>query len=241
MDVLAEADTGTTGHYLTLDLPCSNIQQDVHPLPIQMPNGEIIKSTHTALLYHPDLPLHALQAHLFPGITNSLMSIGTLYNHGCEAIFNDKYIHIKNNQIGKIIMRGTRDARTNLHMLNFTQQKKLMRKSTTPDEYFSGSACECKFKSTLVDYHHASCLIPTHSEGGKQSQKNSSLLGQTYNSTWCTNTSRKNNQPYLGTSSNRGRASDKHKKISCIQNQIQSKTSSHNPCSQKTPILSSSR
>ena len=34
MDVLAEADTGTTGHYLTLDSPCSNIQQDVHPLPI---------------------------------------------------------------------------------------------------------------------------------------------------------------------------------------------------------------
>ena len=59
MDELAVADTVTTRHYLTLDSPCSNKQQDIHPLPIQMPNGEIIKSTHTALLSRPDLPLQA--------------------------------------------------------------------------------------------------------------------------------------------------------------------------------------
>ena len=90
MDDLAVADTGTTGHYLTLDLPCSNKQKDVHLLPIQMPNGEVIKSTQTALLAHPDLPLQARQAHLFPGLTKALLSIGTLYEHGCESIFNDK-------------------------------------------------------------------------------------------------------------------------------------------------------
>ena len=39
MDDLAVADTGTTGHYLTLDSPCNNKKQDFHPLPIQMPNG----------------------------------------------------------------------------------------------------------------------------------------------------------------------------------------------------------
>ena len=51
----------------------------------------------------------------------------------------------------------------------------------------------------------------------------------------------KKNQPYLGTSSNRGRASDQHKRRSCIQNQIQRTTSSHKPRSQKKTILSSSR
>ena len=59
MDDLAVAYTGTTGHYLTLDLPCINKQKAVHPLPIQMPNGEVLKSMHTALLSHPDLSLQA--------------------------------------------------------------------------------------------------------------------------------------------------------------------------------------
>ena len=33
MDDLAVTDTGMMGHYLTLDLPCNNKQQAVHPLP----------------------------------------------------------------------------------------------------------------------------------------------------------------------------------------------------------------
>ena len=49
-------------------------------------------------------------------------------------------------------MKGTQDPHTNLYMLNLTQQNKLMTESTTPDEYFAGSAYECKSKATLVDY-----------------------------------------------------------------------------------------
>ena len=122
-----------------------------------MPNGEIITSTHTVLLSRPDLPLQAQKAHIYTCFNKALLSIGTLCDHGCEAIFNDKYVRILNKQSGKIIMRGTQDTRTNLYMLNLTQQKKLMTESTTPDEYFVGSAYECKSKITLVDYHHVSC------------------------------------------------------------------------------------
>ena len=82
---------------------------------------------------------------------------------------------------------------------------------------------------------------PLTQDGEKQSLKTFSLLGQAYQWTWFTNTSRKNNQPYLGTSSYRGRASDPQKKRSCIQTQIHSMTSSLKPHSQKTPILSFSR
>ena len=167
MDDLALADTVTTGHFLTLDLPCSNKQKAAHLLPIQIPNGEVIKSTHTALLAHPDLPLQALKAHLFPGLTKALLSIGKLCKHVCESTVNNKSVHIKNKQSEKIIMRETRDARTNLYILRLTQQKKLMMESTTPDEYFSGSTYECKSKSTLVEYHHSSCWSPTHSGWGK--------------------------------------------------------------------------
>ena len=105
MDDISVADTGTTGHYLTLDLPCNNKQQAVLPFPIQMPNGRIIASTHTALLSHPDLPIQARKSHLFPGLNKALLSIGTFCNHGCEAYFNDKSVRINNKHSGKNIMR----------------------------------------------------------------------------------------------------------------------------------------
>ena len=88
MDNLSVADTGTTGHYLTLDLPCNNKQQYVRPLPIQMPNGEIITSTHTALLSRQYLTIQACKGHIFPGLNRALLSIGKLCDHGCEATFN---------------------------------------------------------------------------------------------------------------------------------------------------------
>ena len=97
MDDLAVVDMGMTVNYLTLDPPFGNKQKSVHPLPIQMKNGEVIKSTHTALLAHPDLPFQARQAHLFPGLTKALLSIGALCEHGCESTFNDNSSHIKNN------------------------------------------------------------------------------------------------------------------------------------------------
>ena len=135
---------------------------------------------HTALLSRPDLPLQARRAHIFPWITKALLSIGKLCEHGCEDTFNDKYVHIKNKQSGKIIMRVTRDARTTLYMLNLTQQKKLMMYSTTPDKYLQGT-----LKSENQKAHWWN--ITTHAAGSplildrrKQSQKTYSLFGQAY-------------------------------------------------------------
>ena len=136
-------------------------------LPIQMPNGEIITYMHTAILAHPDLPLQARQAHIFPGLKKALLYIGTICEHGCEATFSDKSVHIKNNQSGKTTMTIKRDARTPLYMLSLTQQNNLITESTIPDKYFVGSAYGCKSKKTLVDYHHASFWSPTHSGWGK--------------------------------------------------------------------------
>ena len=127
-----------------------------------MTNGEIITFTHTALLNHQDLPLQARQAHLFPGLRKALLSVGDFCEHGCEATFTNKSVHIKNKQSGRTIMGGTRDARTNLYMLSLTQRNNLMTEPKITDKYFAGIAYECKSNKTLVDYHHASCWIPTH-------------------------------------------------------------------------------
>ena len=103
---------------------------------IQMTNVKIITSTHTSLLSHQDLPVQARKAHLFPGLNKALLSIGTLFDHGCESTFNDKSVLILNKWSGEFILKGTREPCTNLYMLNLTQGNKLMMESTTPDEYF---------------------------------------------------------------------------------------------------------
>ena len=154
MDDLVVADTGMTRHYLTLESPCNNKQQVVHPLPIHISNRESITSTHTALLSHPDLPLQARKTRIFPGLNKALLSIGTLCDHRYEAAFNDKSVRILNKWSGKVIMKGTRDPRTNLYMLNFTQQKKLMTESTTPDEYFAVPGAHCKIFVRSCGFRH---------------------------------------------------------------------------------------
>ena len=121
MDELAVEDTGTTGNYLTLDLKCDNKQLAVIPLTIRTPNGEIITSTYTALLYKTDLTVEAQKAHIFPGINKALLSIGTFCDHGCQAIFDDKTVLVLNKGNRKIMMKGKRYPLSNLYMLNFIQ------------------------------------------------------------------------------------------------------------------------
>ena len=128
-----------------------------------MPNGEIITSTHTALLSKQGLPIKARKTHLFPGLNRALLYIGTLCNHVFQSTFDDKYVLIFKKWSGKVIMKGKRDPRSNLYMLNLTHKIKLMTEFKTPDEYFVGSAYECKSNITLVDYHHVSCWRPTQS------------------------------------------------------------------------------
>ena len=57
-------------------------------------------------------------------------------------------------------------------MLSLTQKNNLITEPKSPEEYFAGGAYECKSKKTLVDYHHASCWIPTHSGWEKAITKN---------------------------------------------------------------------
>ena len=90
------ADTGTTGNYPTLDLPCENKQLAISPFFIRMPNREIITSTHMALLSKKYLPIESRKAHLFPGINKAFLSIGNFFDNGCQAIFYDKTVLIVN-------------------------------------------------------------------------------------------------------------------------------------------------
>jgi hypothetical protein len=82
-------DTGCMSHFLTMAGPYINALP-AHPgLDVLLPRGAIMRSTHTATLDIPALPLAARHCHLFPALTSgSLISIGQLCDHGCTAHFD---------------------------------------------------------------------------------------------------------------------------------------------------------
>ena len=113
----AVADSGTTGHYITATTQCTNKQTATQPIPIKMPNGEIITSSHIALLPQHRLPDKARQAHIFLGLQKPLISISTLFDNNCIAVFDER-VTIYDKSTMQIVMQGHRDPNTTLYMIN---------------------------------------------------------------------------------------------------------------------------
>jgi Reverse transcriptase (RNA-dependent DNA polymerase) len=82
------ADSGCTAHFCTTTLPVTDKTIAARPLTIRNPNGSTMKSTHTALLDIPALPLAARTVHIVPDLhENSLISIGQLCDADCTVAF----------------------------------------------------------------------------------------------------------------------------------------------------------
>ena len=108
----AVADTGSTGHFVSVNAPYKNKRLAVTPQVVAMPDHTTIKSTHVVDLELPHLPLAACQGHVFPELGDtSLLSIGTLCDHGCIARFDKTTVEIE--LAGKVILTGSRSNRTN--------------------------------------------------------------------------------------------------------------------------------
>ena len=84
------ANYGTTGNYITPTTPCTKKQTATQPISIKMTNVEIITSSHTALLPQHNPPDKARKAHIFTGLQNPLISIGTLCDNNCIEVFDEK-------------------------------------------------------------------------------------------------------------------------------------------------------
>ena len=122
----AVADSGTTGHYITTTTPCVDKRIANNPIPIKMPNGEIITLNNIALLTHHNIPDKARKAHISPGVQKPLISIGTLCDNNCIAVFYEKRVTIYDQTTRNIIMQGHRDTITTLYMINMTATLKSM-------------------------------------------------------------------------------------------------------------------
>ena len=128
----AVADSGTTGHYITPTTPCTNKQTATQPIPIKMPNGEIITSSHIALLPQHNFPDKARQAHIFTGQKKPLISIGNICENNCIAVFDEKRVTIYDKSTRQIVMQGHRDPNTTLYMINMAAPLRAMKEQHIP-------------------------------------------------------------------------------------------------------------
>ena len=100
--MLALADSGASGHNLTMTYATKNKWPAKYPISVHLPNGKIIKNTHECYLPIPQLPKEAVLARIFPELSSaSLLSIGQLCDAGCNAKLDantiDIYLHQQKN------------------------------------------------------------------------------------------------------------------------------------------------
>ena len=93
-------------------LKMSKVKIAKKTLSINLPDGEVLKSTHTCNIIIPGLPT-VLTGHIVQGLMMaSLVGIRILCKAGCQVIFTEEYCDIIYN--GKLILRGYKDPQTDL-------------------------------------------------------------------------------------------------------------------------------
>ncbi len=108
----AVADTGATSLFVMEGLKMGNVKITKNPLSINLPDGEMLKSTHTCDIIILGLPT-VLTGHIVQGLMMvSLVGIRILCKAGCQVIFTEEYCDIIYN--GKLILRGYKDPQTDL-------------------------------------------------------------------------------------------------------------------------------
>ena len=88
--VMVVADARATGHFMLPETPVIDILPTSRPITINLPNGSVIKSTHTCRINIPWLPENATRAHIVPELAHtSLILIALLCDAGCKVTYDD--------------------------------------------------------------------------------------------------------------------------------------------------------
>jgi hypothetical protein len=105
-------DSGATGHFFKISNNLRGIKPTTNGIAVSLPDGDLIRSSHTGTLSVPGLPLSACRAHVFPSLqSHSLLSIGQLCDHSCKAVFTHSNVTITRDDL--VMLTGTRSIATN--------------------------------------------------------------------------------------------------------------------------------
>ncbi len=111
----AIADTGATSIFIMDGVEVENRRITKKPLIISLPDGRKVRLTHECDINMPGLPC-TLTGHIVPTLAvASLIGIRPLCKAGCKVIFDDKKCEVVYKE--KVILRGFKDASTDLWML----------------------------------------------------------------------------------------------------------------------------
>jgi hypothetical protein len=153
----AIVDSGCTGHFLLVNVPCLNKVKSRTPLTVRLPNGATMESSHTADLDIPELNAAASKAHVFPGMAHhSLLSVGQLYDKGYIVTFKQDTVTICSFESSKLLS-GPRDVNTGLWRIKLKQTNKHI-----PDP-IANNVYELRNTGALVHYLHKALFSPTKS------------------------------------------------------------------------------
>jgi hypothetical protein len=120
-----------------------------------MPNGTTIQSSHTCNLLLTDLPPHAGQAHILPGLVhNSLISVGQFCYNGCIVTLTHDQVTVTKNK--NRVMHGSRDPKPRLWRVNLNQKSKI-------HEIQCNHSNDNNNQKDLINYLLAACLSPVKS------------------------------------------------------------------------------
>jgi hypothetical protein len=98
--------------------PMKNIRSTMDPLTINLPNGEIVHSTHICDISILGLSM-ILTGHIVLGLSEaSLMGIRVLCKAGCKVFFTDTKCEVRYKN--KVILNGIKDPTTDLWTLPIT-------------------------------------------------------------------------------------------------------------------------
>ena len=108
------ADSGSSDHFATLNMPVVNKRPTTCPITIQLPNGNQVVSTHQAELDLPMLSPLARHVHIVPGLQEfSLLSIGQLCDAGYSICFDKNVMRVLSSD-DTCVLTGTRSSLTRL-------------------------------------------------------------------------------------------------------------------------------
>ena len=121
-----------------------------------LPDGSTIRSTHTATLDLPTLPLAARHAHVFPDLIGSLISIGVLTDHGMTALYDATTVTIYSGKTA--VLRGLRSPDNRLWFFDLAA-------ATSPDPPPAVHSAAAMFPSNsthmqIVAWYHATLGSP---------------------------------------------------------------------------------
>ena len=142
-------DSGCTGHFFSIKAPLINRRPTKRPLRVNLPDHDIMESTHEGELPIPTLPQEARRAHQFPALQDtSLCSVGQLCDAGCTATFTAETATVYHKE--RVILEGTRNPETQ-GLWTFTIPE--------PHKAFNAISASAK-PADLVTFAHAALWSP---------------------------------------------------------------------------------